>query len=138
MNASQLSLCIHFHLHYNPERIFLYNGDLKNRQDVHQAVINIDAGGKEDLQQCADAVMRMKAEYHFSRKEATTRERWQVIVNLYLPAACSFRSFLSLAGWHISGLQISLKVVLSRPIFPFILSGPISVESVCWPVASVF
>jgi hypothetical protein len=49
--------------------VFHYNGGLKNRQDVHAAVINIDAGGKEDLQQCADAVMRLKAEYHFSRNQ---------------------------------------------------------------------
>jgi hypothetical protein len=49
--------------------VFHYNGNLKNRQDVHEAVINIDAGGEEDLQQCADAVMRLKAEYHFSRKQ---------------------------------------------------------------------
>ncbi|MFL5731087.1 MAG: DUF4846 domain-containing protein [Cytophagaceae bacterium] len=46
-----------------------YNGTPKNRQDVHEAVINIDAGGNEDLQQCADAVMRLKAEYHYSRKQ---------------------------------------------------------------------
>jgi hypothetical protein len=49
--------------------VFLYNGTPKNRQDVHEAVINIDAGGSEDLQQCADAVMRLKAEYHFSLRQ---------------------------------------------------------------------
>ncbi len=40
----------------------LYNGRLKSRQDVHAAVIDIQTGNK-DLQQCADAVMRLRAEY---------------------------------------------------------------------------
>jgi hypothetical protein len=46
----------------------LYNGELKYNQSAQYAVLNIDVGS-EDLQQCADAVMRLKAEYHFSRKE---------------------------------------------------------------------
>lgn len=46
--------------------VHLYNGTLKRRQDVHAAVIKMDVGTK-DLQQCADAVMRLRAEYlyHF-------------------------------------------------------------------------
>lgn len=40
----------------------LYNGDPKSRQDVHAAVIDISVGDK-DLQQCADAIMRLHAEY---------------------------------------------------------------------------
>jgi hypothetical protein len=51
----------------NPE-VKLYNGDLKYNQSAQFAVLNIDVG-KEDLQQCADAVMRLKSEYHFSKKE---------------------------------------------------------------------
>ena len=46
----------------NGEKVYLYNGQLKNRQDVYSAVINYDIG-KKDLQQCADAVMRIHAEY---------------------------------------------------------------------------
>ena len=42
--------------------VYLYNGALKGNQSVHAAVINIDVGEK-DLQQCADAVMRLRAEY---------------------------------------------------------------------------
>ena len=49
----------------------LYNGALKVNQFAHFAVLDIDTGNK-DLQQCADAVMRLRAEYlfkykHFSR-----------------------------------------------------------------------
>jgi hypothetical protein len=49
--------------------VLLFNGERKSRQDVHELVIDIDAG-KEDLQQCADAALRMRAEYLFSVKRA--------------------------------------------------------------------
>ncbi|MBF9220770.1 DUF4846 domain-containing protein [Hymenobacter ruricola] len=44
----------------------LYSGGLKERQEVVAAVVDIDVGTK-DLQQCADAVIRLRAEYLFSR-----------------------------------------------------------------------
>lgn len=43
----------------------LFNGATKPRQDVHAAVIDIDTGDR-DLQQCADAVMRLRAEWLWS------------------------------------------------------------------------
>ncbi|MEM1318833.1 MAG: DUF4846 domain-containing protein [Bacteroidota bacterium] len=48
--------------------VYLHNGELKGRQDVHYAVLDIDTG-RRDLQQCADAVMRLKAEYHYAKKD---------------------------------------------------------------------
>lgn len=48
-------------------QVYLYNGTLKRNQSAQFAVINIPVGDK-DLQQCADAVMRLRAEYLFSKK----------------------------------------------------------------------
>ncbi len=48
--------------------VYLYNGSPKANQQLHAAVLDVSIG-KKNLQQCADAVVRLKAEYHFARKE---------------------------------------------------------------------
>lgn len=48
--------------------VYLYNGKLKPNQSAQFAVIDI-ATGKKDLQQCADVVMRLRAEYLFQYKK---------------------------------------------------------------------
>lgn len=47
--------------------VYLFNGDLKKNQHIHAAVLSFDVG-TSDLQQCADAVMRLRAEYLFQKK----------------------------------------------------------------------
>jgi hypothetical protein len=48
--------------------VYLYNGKPKGNQYAQYAVIDIPVGDK-DLQQCADAVMRLRAEYLFAEKK---------------------------------------------------------------------
>lgn len=45
--------------------VYLYNGQPKPNQHAQFAVMNISIG-KKDLQQCADAIMRLRAEYLYS------------------------------------------------------------------------
>jgi len=45
--------------------VLLYTGAPKWRQSVHAAVIDIDVGDR-DLQQCADAIMRLRAEWLYA------------------------------------------------------------------------
>jgi len=48
--------------------VYLYNGLLKRNQSAQFVVLDISVG-KKDLQQCADAVMRLRAEYLFNTKK---------------------------------------------------------------------
>lgn len=47
--------------------VYLYNGMVKPNQSAQFSVIDIDRS-KTDLQQCADVVMRLRAEYLFSQQ----------------------------------------------------------------------
>lgn len=45
-----------------------YNGSTKSNNNVYDAVIDLPIGSK-DLHQCADAVMRLRADYFFEQKQ---------------------------------------------------------------------
>lgn len=52
--------------------VYLYNGMPKRNREAQFAVLDMPVG-RQDLQQCADAVMRLRAEYLYER------ERWSEI-----------------------------------------------------------
>lgn len=45
-----------------------YNGSSKPNNDIYDAVVDLSIGSK-DLHQCADAVMRLRADYFFQQKK---------------------------------------------------------------------
>ncbi|MFC1475053.1 DUF4846 domain-containing protein [Candidatus Zixiibacteriota bacterium] len=47
------------------EKLYLHNGKLKSNQNAHYQIIDIGVGTK-DLQQCADAVIRLRSEFLYS------------------------------------------------------------------------
>ncbi len=48
--------------------LLLYNGSPMPKYNVYDAIVNLDIG-KKDLHQCADAVMRLRAEYLWNQKQ---------------------------------------------------------------------
>lgn len=49
-------------------QVRLFNGNIKNNHQVYDAVVNLEIGDK-NLHQCADAVMRLRAEYLWEKHE---------------------------------------------------------------------
>ncbi len=51
--------------------VLYYNGSKKPNRGVYSAVVDLDVG-KRDLQQCADAIMRLRAEYLYEQEDFDT------------------------------------------------------------------
>jgi hypothetical protein len=49
------------------KKVHLYNGELKENQEAQFAIIDMEIGNR-DLEQCADAVIRLRAEYLYHEK----------------------------------------------------------------------
>lgn len=49
-------------------KVHYFDGRPKMRSDVHAAVVKMDVGNR-DLQQCADAIMRLRAEYLYKTQQ---------------------------------------------------------------------
>ncbi len=48
--------------------VYLFNGQKKLNQSAQYAVLDVSVG-KRDLQQCADAIMRLRGEYFYGKKD---------------------------------------------------------------------
>ncbi|MBO0356782.1 DUF4846 domain-containing protein [Hymenobacter sp. BT186] len=83
--------------------VHLFNGRLKDPQNVHAAVLNIDVGSR-DLQQCADAVIRLRGEYEYSRQPNQ--------VHFHLTSGDDIR----FADWYRGrGFQVRDNAVVAAP-----------------------
>lgn len=58
----------HFKLQPHGAQVHYYNGEVKTNDGIYDAVLAIDVGNR-DLQQCADAVMRLRAEYLYGQEQ---------------------------------------------------------------------
>lgn len=67
INGSYAQWLRHFPVKLGKPFVKLYNGHQKIYQDGHCLVLDLDVG-TQDLQQCADAVMRVRAEYLYSKQ----------------------------------------------------------------------
>lgn len=65
----------------------LFDGRMKGRQDVHAAVVALDVP-RRDLQQCADAIMRLRAEYLLA---VGTPERIAFHPDIGMPRTLAYR-----------------------------------------------
>jgi hypothetical protein len=84
------------HLPLKPEGapVLLFDGRPKPDQTLHAAVIDIDVG-RRDLQQCADAVIRLRAEYLYAGSPA---ERARIAFNFTSGDRVSFGRWAD--GWR--------------------------------------
>lgn len=48
-------------------KVHYYDGEIKSKENVYDAVIDLEIGDK-NLQQCADAVIRLRAEYLYAKQ----------------------------------------------------------------------
>jgi len=55
-------------LHPHGKKVLLHDGSPKRNQKAQAAVLKVDVG-TQDLQQCADAIMRLRAEYLYKEKK---------------------------------------------------------------------
>jgi hypothetical protein len=122
-------------------QVLLYNGKAKSNQQAHLAVVDLDVGSK-DLQQCADAVMRIVAEYlrqsgngdalcfRYTSGHAASWQKWQageslvgrgnkVLVKKGAPrssSAASFSSYLEKVFTYAGTASLSKELApISNP-----------------------
>lgn len=80
--------------------VYLYDGSHRTNQNTHVAVIDIDTGDR-DLQQCADAFMRLRAEFFYSRQEYDS-----IAFNFTSGDRASFRNWINGIRPIVSGTNV--------------------------------
>ena len=105
--------------------VYYFNGKKKQNQSIHVGVLDFDIG-KRDLQQCADACMRIRSEYLFENKKFNeikflfANGKWSKSFANYTTKRTSkaFRSYLNYvySFANTASLKKQLKSVLVKDI----------------------
>lgn len=132
------------HLPLRPEGtpVLFFDGRPKANQAAHAAVIDIDTGAR-DLQQCADAVIRLRAEFlyaagrpdeirfNFTSGDAAAFAQWRRGFRPVVPASgpvrwepkavadashASFRKYLDTVFMYAGTLSLSRELKPRRPV----------------------
>ncbi len=123
-------------LHEHGRMVKLYNGQNKGNQTAHCAIIQQDLDAV-DLQQCADAVMRLRAEFLFSQKKydqihfnfvSDNKPRYFLVHSQGEKSYSAFRKYMRyiFSYANTASLKKELKSVQIKDIQPgdvFIQSG---------------
>lgn len=124
----------------------LFNGQDKRNQAAHAAVFDIDVGDT-DLQQCADAVMRLRAEYLYSLGLAAGNDFHGLHFNFTSGFRADYAKWAAGYRIHVSGNDCSWvkteKPDTSYPTFRkylnqvFTFAGTASLSRELVPVANI-
>ncbi len=110
--------------------VYTYNGKLKSNQQVQFAVLDMSVG-KKDLQQCADAVMRLRAEYLYTYKQFNAIDFIDNENNHYritpIPSRLEFDRYLERVFAYCGSLSLSKQL---KPVMKFndILPGDVLIK----------
>ena len=128
----------HLPLHPGKSTVYLYNGNEKPLQDLHVAVIDIDVG-TENVQQCADAIIRLRAEYLYAQQRYA-----DIHFNFTSGDTISFARWMHGYRPHVTGKEVQWKKRREEsstyPTFQeylktiFIYAGSASLEQELHPV----
>ncbi len=89
-------------LNRNDDTVYLYDGRMKKNQTVQYAVLLTDIGTK-DLQQCADAVIRLRAEYLYEKQRYS-----EIHFNFTNGETVHFKKYAD--GFRLSGFHKEMSV----------------------------
>lgn len=121
--------------------VYLFNGEKKRNQSAQVAVLDITTGNK-DLQQCADAVMRLYAEHLYANKNYR-----QIVFNATDGTPINFSDWRQGWRWKLRGNKL-LKLQAASPCDTracfesyletvFAYAGTISLKKQLQPVRNV-
>lgn len=125
----------HLRLKSEGAQVSLYNGEIKPGENVYCAVVDMEITSK-DLQQCADAIMRLRGEFLFKKKrfsEISFRFLGDGQMHAYLSYAGSDRTYKTFRKYmdHVFNYAntSSLKKQLKPKVYAEMEIGDVLIQS---------